>query len=100
MHSERVELLEALGCLERTLELPGAALWSPGAPNLHTLAVRLGEDDQRLRVGVRQVAVEGQQITINGQPVRLLGFCRHEAHPQFGCALPDEILVWESTAYR
>jgi len=93
VHSERVELLEALGCLERTIELPGAALWSPDEPNLHTLQVRLGEDDQRLRVGIRQVAVEGRDVLINGQPVRLLGFCRHEAHPQFGCALPDEILV-------
>jgi len=91
--SEQVELLEAIGCLERAIELPGAALWSPYTPNLHMLQVRLGEDDQRLRVGIRQVAVEGRNVLINGQPVRLLGFCRHEAHPQFGCALPDEILV-------
>lgn len=90
---ERLDLLEAMGCLPRTLELPGAALWSPGAPNLHTLEVRLGEDDQRLRVGIRQVTVEGREILINGEPVRLLGFCRHEAHPQFGCALPDSLLV-------
>jgi len=93
VQSERLDLLEAMGCLNRTLELPGAALWSPDAPNLHTLELRLGEDDQRLRVGIRQVAVEGRQVTINGEPVRLLGFCRHEAHPQFGCALPDALLV-------
>jgi beta-glucuronidase len=44
-------------------------------------------------VGIRQVQVEGRDILINGRPQRLLGFCRHEAHPQFGCALPDEILI-------
>jgi beta-glucuronidase len=100
VHHERVELLEALGCLNRSIELPGAALWSPEAPNLHDLHVRLGKedlpgagDDLRTRLGIRQVQVEGQDILINGRPQRLLGFCRHEAHPQFGCALPDEILI-------
>ncbi|MBN1137218.1 MAG: beta-galactosidase [Anaerolineae bacterium] len=93
VHGEQVELPEAIGCLNRSIELPGVALWSPDAPNLHDLHVRLGQDDLRTRVGIRQVEVEGQQILINDQPQRLLGFCRHEAHPQFGCALPDEILV-------
>jgi beta-glucuronidase len=90
---EAVDLAAESGPLERTVELPGAALWSPDAPNLHLLHVRLGDDDLRERIGLRQVRVGGQRILINGRPVRLLGFCRHEAHPQFGCALPDGLLV-------
>ena len=39
--SERLDLLEATGCLERTLELPGAALWSPDTPHLYDLQVDL-----------------------------------------------------------
>jgi len=91
--SERVDLVAACGSIQRTLKLPGARLWSPEEPNLHLLHVRLGEDDRRERFGIRQVSVSGQQILINGQPVRLLGFCRHEAHPQFGCGLPETLLV-------
>ena len=90
---ETVDLAGESGRLERVLELPGAALWSPAAPHLHLLWVRLGDDDWRERIGIRLVRVDGPQILINGRPVRLLGFCRHEAHPQFGHALPDGLLV-------
>jgi len=90
---EQVDLVEASGRIERTLELADATLWSPDQPNLHLLHVRLGDDDMRERTGIRQIRVHGQQILINGAPVRLLGFCRHDAHPQFGHGLPDALLV-------
>jgi beta-glucuronidase len=57
------------------------------------LDVRLGDDDMRVRFGIRQVAAVGQQIHINGQPIRLLGCNRHEFHPNFGHTLPDATLV-------
>ena len=90
---EKVDLVGTSGRIERLLELPGAALWSPRSPNLHTLAVRLGEDDWRARVGIRQVKVGGRQILLNERPIKLLGFNRHESHPQFGHALPDQIIA-------
>ncbi len=90
---EKVALAEAGGRLERLLELPGAELWSPEAPRLHMLEVRLGGDDLRQRVGLRQVRVAGRQLLLNEQPLRLAGFNRHEAHPQFGHALPEQVLV-------
>ena len=90
---ERVDLRAATGLVRRPIELPGAALWSPDAPNLHLLHVRLGEDDVRERIGIRQVRVDGRNILINDQPVRLHGFNRHESHPQFGHGLPDALLV-------
>jgi beta-glucuronidase len=90
---ETIELSEVSGQIERSVELPGAKIWSPEEPNLHLLHVHLGKDDLRERIGIRQVSVSGQRILINGKPIRLLGFCRHEAHPQFGCALPEALLV-------
>ncbi len=90
---EQVDLAEASGRIERTLELADVTLWSPVQPNLHLLHVRLGDDDMRERIGIRQVRVDRQQILINGEPVRLLGFCRHDAHPQFGHGLPEALLV-------
>ncbi len=89
---EQVDLTDTSGWIERTLELPDASLWSPEHPNLHLLHVELGEDDMRERIGVRRVRVEGAQILINDEPVRLLGFCRHDAHPQFGHGLPEAVL--------
>ena len=75
------------------MELPGAALWSPAEPNLHEVYVTLGEDDYRARIGIRQVECRGRQILINGSPIRLLGFNRHEGHPQFGHTTPEQIMV-------
>ncbi len=91
--AEQVELAAPSGQIARRLVLDGAALWSPDAPHLHTLHIRLGDDDRRERVGLRRVQVDGRRLLINGQPVRLLGFNRHESHPQFGHAQPDALLL-------
>jgi beta-glucuronidase len=92
-HHEIIEVEVGVGKLERSIELPDASLWFPGEPNLHLLEVRLGEDDFRARVGLRQVKVSGRQVLINERPVYFLGFCRHESHPEFGHALPDQLIV-------
>ena len=91
--NESMDLWQASGRIKRTIELDRAKLWSPQEPNLHLLSVRLGEDDLIERIGIRQVRVDGREILINDEPVRLLGFCRHEAHPQFGHAVPDQLIV-------
>jgi beta-glucuronidase len=90
---ERIDMARTSGRIDRLLELSGAALWQPETPNLHLVEIRLGEDDWRMRVGLRQVKVLGRQIMINDLPVRLVGFNRHEYHPQFGHALPDALIV-------
>lgn len=90
---ERLELKETSGRLEYTLELFGAPLWSPESPELCPLHIRLGEDDLRDRIGVREVRVAGREILINDQPQELLGYNRHEGHPQFGHALPTALLL-------
>ena len=46
------------------------------------------------RFGFREVRVEGKDILMNGQKLRIKGFCRHEDHPQFGCALPPQAM-WQ-----
>ena len=97
---ETVEVSAGLTDLIRTFGAAGAALWSPAEPNLHAIHVRLGGDDRRERVGIRQVWTEGQKVILNGNPVRLLGVNRHESHPQFGHGLPDSLLVWDAQIMR
>ena len=77
------------------LRVPNPTTWSPDAPALHTLTVQIIDeeaetpvDDMIVRFGLRTVEVRGREILVNGEPVRLFGWNRHEAHAQFGPALP------------
>lgn len=76
-----------------TANVPNPTPWSVATPNLHLLTVASGDDAITVRFGLRQVKADGDRVLLNGQPVKLLGYCRHEAHPQFGPATPDALLV-------
>ena len=79
--------------LARTLTFPDVEVWSMESPNLYYVNAVVEQsgipvDDLIDRFGFRQVGMEGKRILINGKAVCIKGFCRHEDHPQFGCALP------------
>ena len=65
-----------------SFDLPDARLWSPADPHLHQLSVALGDgaplDVYRLRIGIRDVRVEGDTFLLNGAPVHFRGFGKHE----------------------
>ncbi|TFG65961.1 MAG: hypothetical protein E4H27_10340, partial [Anaerolineales bacterium] len=61
----------------------GALLWSPKTPNLYTLDIVLqaGEfilEKRSLRVGFRRIEVRQDRLFLNGAPIILTGFNRHE----------------------
>lgn len=67
--------------------------WTPENPKLYYVNTVLKEngkaiDDLIDRLGFREVKLEGKKILLNGRQIRFKGLCRHEDHPQFGCALP------------
>lgn len=69
--------------------VPASQLWSPASPRLRRLEVELRRggvliDRYALRTGIRTVAVEGDRLLLNGAPVRLRGFGRHEDFAVFG----------------
>ena len=83
---------------EVLLEVPEAALWAPGAPNLYELTVELARggdafDRYTLPIGVRTVAVEGDALLLNGRPIYLRGFGRHEDFPVTGRGLVPALIV-------
>lgn len=84
---DRIITMEEIPC-------PGVNTWHMESPTLYRLSAQILDeagvpvDDLIDRVGFREVRVEGKEILLNGSPVRIKGFCRHEEHPQFGCALP------------
>ena len=46
-----------------------------------------------VRVGLRRIGVTGRSVTLDGAPLKLKGFNRHDAHPDYGAALPYEVIV-------
>lgn len=72
--------------------------WSPETPKLYTIKTVLKVDGKEVddlfdRFGFREIKIEGKQILLNGEPLRIRGLCRHEDHPHFGCALPYEAMM-------
>lgn len=71
------------------LRVPGGGLWSPQDPRLHTVSLSLpGGDVIVERFGLRTVEARAGQVLVNGESVKLLGYCRHESSMDFGPALP------------
>ncbi|HEY3378513.1 MAG TPA: glycoside hydrolase family 2 TIM barrel-domain containing protein [Armatimonadota bacterium] len=69
-------------------------LWSPDAPNLYTLTVRLLVGDSvdlvQEMVGIRRIEVRGQDFYLNNQRLLLKGVCRHEFTSAHSYAPPVE----------
>ncbi len=84
--------------LEATFSVPDAALWTPGSPNLYQLTAELSRDGRifdryTLPVGIRTIAVEGDRLLLNGEPIKLTGFGRHEDFPVVGRGLVPAVVV-------
>ena len=64
-------------------------LWQVRAPYLYRLVVRLFQGDElldeyTLETGIRTVEIQGTRILLNGKPVYLKGFGKHEDSDLFG----------------
>ncbi len=89
-HPVRVRLLDREGNeaaraegTSGTLHVPGAHLWQVRSAYLYTLAIEIYDGGRVIdrytdRIGIRTVRIEGARILINGQPVYLKGFGKHE----------------------
>lgn len=93
------------GAFAAALDLPDARLWSPADPHLQTLEISVHEAGQVLDVytqpvGIRSIAVEGTRILLNGEPVFLTGFGKHEDFPVFGRGLATPVIVRDGELMR
>ncbi len=71
------------------LRVASARFWEPADPHLYSLTVELqrGEavtDSYRLQIGIRTVEVGKNAILLNGKPIHLKGYGRHEDAPISG----------------
>ena len=79
--------------------------WSPDQPTLYTARAVLHVggrpvDDWIDRIGFREIRVEGNKILLNGTPLRLRGFNRHEEYGGFGLAVPPAAMAQDIQLMR
>jgi len=72
-----------------TVQVPGFRLWSPAAPNLHTVAC----DGVRERFGVRTIEARNRGIYLNGERIFLKGVNRHDQLLPLGASTPEAMMI-------
>jgi beta-glucuronidase len=108
-HDTRASLRATLSghSIEQTLDfsansvqfsVENAALWSPAAPNLYDLSIEMlldgaVQDRYTLAVGIRTIRVAGDQLLLNGQPIKLTGFGRHIDFPVTGRGYVPAVMI-------
>lgn len=70
------------------LVIPSPRAWSPASPHLYRLRVSIAGDDTTIRFGLREIKTAGRTVLLNGAPLRLFGYNRHEYSPAFGPSTP------------
>lgn len=86
------------GVADVTLNVADARFWSMESPYLYKLTITLTESRQvvdryTLDVGIRTVEVRETQLLLNGKPVYLKGFGRHEDFYVSGRGLNEPLIV-------
>ena len=82
---------------ELEVEIDQYRLWSPESPYLYSLGMELGpgEDDQFTRIGIRSFSKQSYRLFLNQEPFKFMGVNHHDDHPDWGSALPPEIIKKE-----
>jgi len=75
---------------------PEAVAWSPENPFLYMAKIAVTVDDRAVdatstRFGFRTIETKGTQLLLNGKPLRILGFNRHEDTVATGLARNVEV---------
>ena len=72
--------------------------YTQNEPKLYTLSAELYRDGEIIddlidRVGFREIRSDGKKLLMNGEPIRLLGFNRHEDYNSLGSSVPFQAMV-------
>ena len=72
-----------------TVKVPAFRLWSPDAPNLHTVSVA----GCSTRFGIRTIEARERKLWLNGKEIFLKGANRHEQCPEGGATTSESEMV-------
>jgi beta-glucuronidase len=81
-----------------TLTIPSVRLWSPEDPFLYHIDVKIADgrttlDHYTLETGVRTISTNNKQVLLNGKPIFLKGFGKHEDFPIFGRGTANPVII-------
>ncbi len=94
VHEEGPISVDSAGRVRADFEVERPRLWSPEAPCRYLLEIELRKGSEvrdrcRLQIGLREAEFSAEGLRLNGEPLELQGFNRHESIPGLGSALPD-----------
>lgn len=81
-----------------SIEVVGCRFWSPEDPFLYDLMIQLKNekgitDEYTLPIGIREIKIIDNQLLLNGKPLYLKGFGKHEDAPVIGKGLFLPLMV-------
>ena len=72
------------------LKIDSPHLWNAEEPYLYTLVLETKDEVITDRVGIRQICIQNNVVTVNGNPVKFRGVNRHDSDPVTGPAVSIE----------
>lgn len=94
-HSEEIVLALKPGLHRYDLTpftLADMSLWSLENPILYPCTVTMegynAKDERMIKVGFREIVIEGDKCSLNGKAITLMGLNRHQSYPYVGYAMP------------
>ncbi len=99
--SERTFDTEWRGFVDLDMQVYDVRRWTAETPLLYTLICSTPAEETAIKVGFRDVRVDGGQLKVNGQPVLIKGVNRHEMDPDGGYVvslerMEDDLRVMKS----
>jgi beta-galactosidase len=86
------------------LDINDPSKWNAEYPNLYrfriVFASKSGEETIERKVGFRKLEIAGNQLFVNGIPVKLHGVNRHEVHPLLGRSLNMDLWKKDVALYK
>ena len=85
--------------------VPHCSYWSPSSPFLYRLELELmneneSVDEYCMNVGVREIEIKGSTLLLNGEPLYLTGFGKHEDFAVLGKGLSLPVVVKDFTLMK
>ncbi len=87
------------------LTVENAKLWSPDDPSLYVFEVKLFRNNElkdvyRLHTGIRTIQTSETEILLNGRPIYLKGFGKHEDTDILGKGYSDAVAVKDANLLK
>ncbi len=73
---------------ETVRKVPCHKVWSPETPFMHNVKIAIDGQEKKISFGIRVLSWKDGKLSINDKELKLIGYNRHDSHPQFGYAVP------------